>query len=85
MSNLVFSKKRMVDRLRSLGLSDSIDDSITKVMDTIDGLPVHTGPNWQNTVYGHDVYMCKSNDGTNIPVSRDDCITLEEWKRDNCS
>lgn len=85
MNNIVFSKKRMMARLESLGLSGSVDADVIKVMDSIDGLPVYTGQTWQSTVYGDNRFVCKSNDGTNIPVSPEDCITLEEWKKENYS
>ena len=85
MNNIVFSKKRMMARLESLGLSGLVGADVIKVMDSIDGLPVYTGPTWISTVYGDDLFLCKSNNGANIPVYPKDCITLEEWKKENCS
>lgn len=85
MNNIVFSKKRMMARLESLGLSGLVGADVIKVMDSIDGLPVYTGPTWRSTVYGDDLFLCKSNNGANIPVSPEDCITLEEWKNENYS
>jgi hypothetical protein len=71
--SMIFSKKRMVARLKAEGHGDEIGDEANKVMDNLDGQPAST-MNWQRMVHGEPLLWCTGKDGKGFYVNEADCI-----------
>lgn len=76
--HMVFSKKKMIDRLTSEGRGDNIPKEAIAIMDNLDGQEVGT-IYWNRQVYGHPVYTCKGKDGKDYDVNENDCVGLHEY------
>ena len=69
---LVFSKEKMIDRLRDEGRFNEIDDEILEIMDNIDGM--EASPNsWRRQVFDDAVLSVKGRDGKYYDVNELDC------------
>lgn len=70
---LKFSKQKMLDRIKSEGREDLIDDKVKQIMDNLDGQM--TNPHcWQRVVNDEPVYYVVGKDGTGNYVNEKDCV-----------
>lgn len=72
-SKMVFSKEKMIERLKSEGKEKQITPEIIAIMDNLDGQPVGTN-SWNRQVNDEPVYSCEGKDGKFYDVFEGDCI-----------
>lgn len=77
---MVFSKDKMIERLKREGRADGINEEILAIMDNLDGQPVGSN-SWHRQVYGEPVYTCKGKDGKDIDVNENDCVYKSEYEK----
>lgn len=79
---MVFSKDKMIERLKREDRADGINEEILAIMDNLDGQPVGSN-SWHRQVYGEPVYACKGKDGKDIDVNENDCVYKGEYEKMN--
>ena len=70
---MVFSKEKMIERLKREGRLEGLPDEIFVTMDNLDGQPVGTN-SWSRQVMGNPVYSCEGKDGKSYDVNEEDCV-----------
>lgn len=98
MTGLVFSKKRMIERLKKEGREAELTEEILKIMDVLDGRDAEDNC-WRRVVYEEAVYFVtfpnghpptwldrevegKVGEKRGEYVNEKDCIPKEEWNKD---
>lgn len=76
---MIFSKERMIKRLKLEGRFKDLPDEILSIMDNLDGQPVGTN-SWNRQVMSAPVYTCKGKDGKSYDVNEEDCVCKHEFK-----
>lgn len=71
--NMVFSKEKMIERVKNLGMMHMVGDVELKMMDNLDGCPVSSS-SWNRTVNDAPVYSCLGKDGKYYDVNENDCV-----------
>lgn len=77
---MVFSKEKMIERLKKEGRADGINEEVLAIMDNLDGQPVGTN-SWHRRVYGEPVYTCHGKDGKDLDVNENDCVYKSEYEK----
>ena len=70
---LVFSKRKMIDRLTAQGMADQITPEIVAIMDDLDGQEV-TAQCWERQVKDEPVYWCVGKSGKGEYVFEGDVV-----------
>ena len=70
---LVFSKEKMIERLKNEGRFSEIDDDIIEIMNNIDGQEARTN-SWRRQVFDDAVLSVKGKDGKYYDVNECDCV-----------
>lgn len=71
---LVFSKKKMIDRITKEGRADMIDAEVIRIMNNLDGLECIANC-WRRQIYDEPVYAVTGLDGIVQYVNENDT----EW------
>ena len=79
---MVFSKRRMLERLKRDGRLGEVTAEIIGIMDNLDGQAVTTS-SWNRQVYLQPVYSCTAKDGSVVDVNENDCVFLTVWEAEN--
>ena len=69
----IFSKQKMLDRLKEEGREHLVDDEAMKIMDMLDGKEAHKN-DFKALVYGELEYFVKVGEDS-YPVNPNDCIS----------
>ncbi len=69
----VFSKDKMMERIKEHGMEAMVDDKALAMMDNLDGQEV-TASCWERVVKGEPVYWCVGKDGQGSYVNENDCV-----------
>lgn len=69
---MVFSKKKMIERVTREGRADMINDEVMAIMDNLDGQEAGTN-SWHRQVYGEPVLAVRGKDGKYYDVNELDC------------
>ena len=72
-TKIVFSKTKMMERIKEQGMENMVDDNVLRMMDNLDGQEV-TASCWERVVKGEPVYWCVGKDGQGSYVNENDCI-----------
>lgn len=70
---MVFSKEKMIARLKEEGRFGDLPNEVFSIMDNLDGQPVGTN-SWNRQVMGAPVYTCEDKDGKSYDVNEEDCV-----------
>lgn len=70
---MVFSKEKMIARLKEEGRFEGLSNEVFSIMDNLDGQPVGTN-SWNRQVMGAPVYTCTGKDGKSYDVNEEDCV-----------
>lgn len=73
--NMVFSKEKMIERVKNLGMMHMVGDVELKMMDNLDGCPVSSS-SWNRRVNNEPVYSCFGKDGKYYDVNENDCVVV---------
>lgn len=76
---MVFSKEKMIARLKEEGRFEGLSNEVFSIMDNLDGQPVGTN-SWNRRVKGEPVYTCMGKDGKSYDVNEEDCVGKHEFK-----
>lgn len=74
---MVFSKDKMVERLKHENRIDKIPKEILDIMDDLDGQSVGAN-SWNRMLFGEPVYTCTGKSGMHRDVNEKDCIPKYE-------
>ena len=69
----VFSKQKMLERIKKEGMMKMVDDDVIAIMDSLDGQEVNSNC-WNRVVLDQPVYYCIGKDGKGHYVNEEDCI-----------
>lgn len=70
---MVFSKKKMIERVTANGMADMIDEGVIEIMDNLDGCEAIENC-WNRRVFNQPVLWVVGKDGTGNYVNEADCI-----------
>lgn len=79
---LVFSKKKMMERLTNEGRAEEVTPDLEAIMDALDGKEAIASC-WRRVVYNESVYYVRIDEGTGEYVNENDCISFTEWKKEH--
>lgn len=81
---MVFSKQKMLERVRKANMMDLVTDTELAIMDDLDGQEV-TASCWERVVKGQPVYWCVGKSGAGQYVNEKDCVitasdAMKKWE-----
>ncbi len=79
---LVFSKKKMMERLANEGRAEEVTPDLEAIMDALDGKEAIASC-WRRVVYNEPVYYVRMGEKTGEYVNENDCIPLAEWETEH--